>query len=71
MFIYGHFERGKGENTDRLDLQISTDITPEILQRAAEDPVFQIINTRTQSYYLPDEFKPEGGVWIRIEPNLD
>ena len=68
MYIYGHFGREKSDNAPRLDIQISSDITPEILQRAAEDPDFQIISTRSRCYYVPDELQPK---WIEIEPNLD
>ncbi len=68
MYIYGVFTRKADAGSQPLDLQHSTDLTPEILQRAADDPDFQIINTRTLRYYVPDELLPD---WVEIEPNLD
>ena len=69
MFIYGTFRQQPGEPPGRLDIQRSNDVTPEILQRAAENPDFTIINTRTRSYFVPDKLKPEGGSWQEIEPD--
>lgn len=68
MYIYGEHQADPRKNRARIKLQRSVDLPEWAIREADTNPNFMIINTRTNTIYVPDGIKPR---WEEIEPNLE
>ena len=68
MYIYGEHRADPNLKDDHIKIQRSENLPDWAIQEADRNPNFMIINSRTNTIYVPDEMQPR---WEEIEPNLE